>query len=118
MLLRRPGQASLNRILPDVFFGFQVLIQLERKSALGKLHGPLQSNLAGSKDEVDVIWHNNKFMQQILPLSSIVQQNFNKQARNFFYLKKTFSLPRICCNKICCVSCATSMRNGQDNLGG
>ena len=104
--------------LPYISFGFQVLIELERESALGKLHGPLQSNLAGSEDQVDVIWHDNKFMQQIFSLSSIVQQNFNKQPRNFFHLKEAFSLQHICSNKICRFSCATSVRDGQDNLGG
>jgi hypothetical protein len=77
--------------LPDVSFNFQVVIQPERESTLHQLQGPFQGDLPWSNDHVEMVRHDNKFMQPISSLCSVLQQDFNEEPGNFLHLKKALS---------------------------
>jgi len=57
--------------------------------------------------------HDYKFMQQILLLCSVMQQDFNKEPGDFLHLEKAFSFDDIGSDKIAGFRCCSSMRNGQ-----
>jgi hypothetical protein len=102
ILFRRPGQPTPHRVLPNVIFkvpvfkaisdspirktclpGFslnlQPLIELKGEAALHKLNGTLQRDSGRSKDQMKMVGHDNKFMQQVLFLRSVIQQDFNEE---------------------------------------
>jgi hypothetical protein len=67
LVLKRVSDPPIQEAwLPYISFDFQVLIQLKRKSSLDQLHGPFQGDSSGSNDQVKMVRHDNKFMQQIL----------------------------------------------------
>ena len=100
--------------LPYVFFGSQVLIELERKSSLDTLYRPFQRDFGWSDDQVEMFRHDNKLMQKILLLFSVIHHNFNEEPGNLFHLEEAFSLKHIGSDKVggfyCCSS---SIRNRQ-----
>jgi hypothetical protein len=60
-----------------------------------------------------MVRHDNKLMQQVFLLCSVMQQDFNKQTGNFLNLEKAPFLEDIGSDKIAGFSCCSSMRNGQ-----
>src|SRR5262249_17976482 len=74
--------------LPDFPLHLQTLIQPKRKPALYKLHGAFQGDSRGRQDQVKMIRHHNKFVQKVLFLHSVVQQDFNEEARDLVNLKE------------------------------
>ena len=137
IFFRSSGQKALYRILPDivfellvfervsdppvkktwlpyVFFDFQVLIELKGESSLDTLHGPLQRDFGWSDDHVEMFRHDNKLMQKILLLCSVIHQDFNEEPGNLLHMEETFSVEHIGSDKVggfyCCSS---SMRNRQ-----
>src|SRR5438128_2691694 len=136
ILLRRPREAALYRILPDVIFelgilkgvsystiskaglpdvslGFQVLIELKREAAFHTLHCSLQSNSSGRQDQVKMVRHHHKLMQQILLLLPVTEHVFYEQSRNFLNLEQVSPRLHICGDKVCGLACFPSMRNCQ-----
>ena len=136
IFFRSLGQKALYRILPDVIFellvferisdppvheawlpyvsfGFQVFIELERESSLDQLHGPFQRDSCWGNDQMEMVRHDNKLMQKILFLCSVVQHDFNEEPGNLLHLEKALSLKHIGRDKVGGFSCSSSMRNRQ-----
>jgi hypothetical protein len=136
IFFRRSGQKALYRILPDVIFEFlvfegvsdppvkktwlpyvlfdsEVLIELERESSLDTLHGPFQRDFGWSDDQVEMFRHDNKLMQKILFLCSVIHQDFNEEPGNLLHLEEAFSLEHVGSDKVGGFSCSSSMRNRQ-----
>jgi hypothetical protein len=57
--------------------------------------------------------HDNKLMQKILFLCSVIHQDFNEEPGNPLYLEETFSVEYIGSDKVGGFSCSSSMRNRQ-----
>jgi hypothetical protein len=60
-----------------------------------------------------MVRHDNKFMQQVLFLRSVVQQDFNEEPRNFLNLEEALFLEEIGSDKISGFRCCAAMRNRQ-----
>src|SRR5215471_809370 len=73
--------------LPDLPLHLQALVQPKRKPALYKLHGLFQGDSRGRQDQMQMVWHHNKFVQKVFFLRSVVQQDFNEKARDLVDLK-------------------------------
>ena len=73
--------------------------------------GPLQSDFGWRQDQVKMIGHHHKFMQQIFLLHSVIQQDFNEEARNLLNLKKASFFEDIGGYKVSGFSGYTSTRN-------
>jgi len=136
IFFRSPGQKALYRILPDVIFELlvfdrvsdppvkktrlpyvlfdsEVLIELKRKSSLDTLHGPFQRDFGWSDDQVEMFRHDNKLMQKIFFLYSVIHHDFNKEPGNLLHVEETFSVEHIGGDKVGGFSCSPSMRNRQ-----
>jgi hypothetical protein len=99
--------------LPYFSFDLQILIKPERESSLNQLHSPFQGDLSWSNDQVEMVRHENKFMQQILFLCSVMQQDLSEELGDFLHLEKALSLKDVGSDKIAGFRCYSSMRNSQ-----
>jgi hypothetical protein len=136
VLFRGSGQKTLDGILPDVIFepliferisyppvkktslpdlslGLQFLVQLKREATFNKLHGPFQSDPGWCQDQMEMVGHDHKLMQQVFLLRSVTQQHLNEETGNLIYLKQASLFQNICGNKIGGFCGQTSMRNRQ-----
>src|SRR5262249_8810140 len=73
--------------LPNLTSHSEVLSHPERIPAFNQLQRPFQCDARWSNDEMQVIGHQNKLMQQIFPFFSVVVHHVQKQPRILFYLK-------------------------------
>jgi hypothetical protein len=55
------------------------LFSSKEKPPFNQLHGPLQSDSNGRQDQVKMVWHHNKLMQEILVLLPVTEQDFVAQ---------------------------------------
>ena len=69
---------------------------------------------SGRNNQVKMVRHDNKFMQQILFLRSVLQHHFNKEPGNLLHMEEALFLKDIGSDKIGGFSCCPSMRNGQE----
>src|SRR5689334_6462501 len=136
ILFRTCSEKALNRILPDVILellvfqrisqspvqkarlpdhslSLQLLVQLKRKPTLDKLHSSLQSDFSWGQDQMEMVGHDHKLVQQVLLLRSVIQQNLNEEAGDFLYLKEASLFKNICRHKICGFGGHASVRNSQ-----
>lgn len=60
-----------------------------------------------------MVRHDNKLMQKILFLCSVIHHDFNEEPGNLLHLEEAFSVKHIGSDKICGFSCSSSMRNRQ-----
>jgi hypothetical protein len=73
--------------LPNLHPAFPQLVYLKRASTFDQLHALFQTGRRGSQDEMQVIRHQNKIMEQIVaPISVFKQFRHNNRCR-FFCLK-------------------------------
>ena len=63
---------------------------------------------------MEMVWHDNKFMQLIFFLRSVVQHDFNQQRSNLFYMEERFSFKDIGSDKVGGLCCGSSMRDRQN----
>jgi len=62
-----------------------VCLQAEREPALDELHGAFQRDfLCRSEKQMDVIGHDDEFVQQIFPLVAIVSEGINQKVGGCF----------------------------------
>jgi len=136
IIFRRFDQETLHRVLPDVILKllvferisdppiqearlpnfslkFQAFVELKRESTLHELHCSFQSDSGWRQDQVNVVRHDDKFMQSIFLLCSVIQQDFHEEARNLVNLKQASLLRNIGGNKVGGLGGHTAMRNGQ-----
>jgi hypothetical protein len=99
--------------LPNIPFNLEILVKLKREAALRKLHRPFQSDSSWSKDEMKVVRQDYEFMQQVLLLLPVIQQNLNEEPRDLVDLEKASLLQDIGCYKIGRFTNHTAMGNGQ-----
>ena len=72
--LKRVSYSAINETgLSDIFLGFQVLVQVKSEAAF-ELHGPLQKDSGERQDQMKMVLHHNKLMQEILLLLSVTEQ--------------------------------------------
>ena len=66
-----------------------------RKPTLDELECPLQGDYGrGRQQDMDVVRHDNEFMQQIFPLVAIVEQHVQQQSRSRIIAKDWKPPPR------------------------
>jgi hypothetical protein len=101
LILERVSHSPVQKAgLPNLSLSLQILVKLKRKAALYKLRGSFQSDSPWRQDQVEMVQHHNKFVQQVFLLHSVIQQNLNEETRDLLNLKETSFLGNICGNKM------------------
>lgn len=97
--------------LPDLMREAQFFFRPKGKSAFDELHRSLQS-LNRSDQQVKVIRHDHKLMQEILSLGAIVKQNVDEQPGHSVRLK---NVPLLKCgsgNEVAAISSVAAAGSG------
>src|SRR5207247_10155099 len=77
-LLRQiPDPPVIKALFPDLTSKDSFLLRPVRKTAFDELQRSLQSDNR-SKQQMKMVWHDYKFMQQIFALCTIVEQDFHQ----------------------------------------
>ncbi len=96
-----PEPSIAEALLPDAELSSSCLLQLMRKAALDVLHRALDGNLVGSQDEVDMIRHDDKLMQEIFLLRGISVENPQKQLGGSICLQQALPAGALGRDKVC-----------------
>jgi hypothetical protein len=75
--------------LPYFISEVKLSFRAKGEAAFDELHGLFQRDFCGRRQQqVEVVWHNHKFMQQKAPLFSIFGENINQELSHAIGLEK------------------------------
>jgi hypothetical protein len=96
-----PYRLLVKSRMPNLHFVGALLVNVIGTSALDELYRLLKGCFAvGSKEQMQMIGHNNKLVQQIRTLIAVLQHAPDQDLSILLYLKDRMILPCLRCNEV------------------
>jgi len=111
-----PDGGLMETRLPDLHPIAAFLVNFMRAPAFNKLHGPFQgSGVTGSQQQVQMVGHENKLVQQIGSCHPVVKQLGNHDLGDFLDLKHGDTLSRLCRDEVSASDGRAVMESSHDS---